>query len=84
MGLMNFCDEYQISVLLIFPVLQVIKFMQNFDQLLKEFCYWSNCRLSDCSIRVSLCVWANCHFGKDYSYCFCLQGGVELARELFI
>lgn len=24
MGLMNFCDEYQISVLLIFPVLQVM------------------------------------------------------------
>ena len=40
MGLMNCCDEYQISVLLIiFPVLQVIKFRQNFDQLLKEFCY---------------------------------------------
>ena len=39
MGLMNFCDEYQISVLLIIPVLQVIKFMQNFDQPLKEFCY---------------------------------------------
>jgi len=40
MDLMNFCDGYQISVLLIIiPVLQVIKFMQNFDQPLKEFYY---------------------------------------------
>lgn len=29
---MNFSDGYQISVLLIISVLQVIKFMQNFDQ----------------------------------------------------
>ena len=69
MGLMNFCDEYQISVLLI-PVLQEIKLMRNFDRPLKEICFWSNRRLSDCSIRVSLCAWAICHFGKEYSYFF--------------